>query len=80
MSCKSQENNKITTPNSFKILDEIEGDLDKDGVSEKVIVSIQKMKLTLVRKDKYTFTRKTMTNGNYGKNQLGQSYLVNTEE
>ena len=41
MSCTSQENQKIEinkTPNSFKILDEIEGDLDKDGVSEKVIV------------------------------------------
>ena len=41
MSCKSQEikNFKIIkTPKSFKILEEIEGDLDKDGVSEKVIV------------------------------------------
>ena len=41
MSCISQENNEFEinkTPNSFKILDEIEGDLDKDGVSEKVIV------------------------------------------
>jgi len=41
MPCTSQENQKIEinkTPNSFKILDEIEGDLDKDGVSEKVIV------------------------------------------
>ena len=41
MPCISQENKKFEinkTPNSFKILDEIEGDLDKDGVSEKVIV------------------------------------------
>jgi len=41
MPCTSQENNEFEinkTPNSFKILDEIEGDLDKDGVSEKVIV------------------------------------------
>lgn len=41
LSCKSQENNNyeiIETPKSFKILDEIEGDLDKDGISEKVIV------------------------------------------
>ncbi len=41
MSCKSQENKKteiIQTPKSFKIIDETEGDLDSDGVSEKVIV------------------------------------------
>ena len=41
MSCKSQENKNfevIEIPKSFKILEEIEGDLDKDGVSEKVIV------------------------------------------
>ncbi len=41
MSCISQENKNteiIQTPKSFKILDQIEGDLDKDGVSEKVIV------------------------------------------
>lgn len=40
-SCKKQENKKIEVvqiPESFKILKEIEGDLDKDGVSEKVIV------------------------------------------
>ena len=39
--CKSQENIKtaiIETPKHFKILDEKEGDLDKDGVFEKVIV------------------------------------------
>ena len=41
MSCKSQENKNyevIEIPKSFKILEDIEGDLDKDGVSEKVIV------------------------------------------
>ncbi|WP_308990388.1 hypothetical protein QLS71_002750 [Mariniflexile litorale] len=41
MSCKNQENKKseiIQTPKSFKILDETKGDLDKDGISEKVIV------------------------------------------
>jgi hypothetical protein len=41
MSCKSQENKKskiIQIQKSFKVLDEIEGDLDKDGVFEKVIV------------------------------------------
>jgi hypothetical protein len=41
MSCKSQENKKTEVnqiSKSFKILDETEGDLDKDGVSEKVIV------------------------------------------
>ena len=41
MSCKSQENKKseiIQKPKSFKIIEEIEGDLDKDGISEKVIV------------------------------------------
>lgn len=41
LSCKSQGNKQselIKTPKSFKILDEKEGDLDKDGVSEKVIV------------------------------------------
>ena len=38
MSCESQGNKIIKTPSSFKILKEIEGDLDKDGVSEKVIV------------------------------------------
>lgn len=41
ISCKSQENKKfeiIQTPKSFEILDEAEGDLDNDGVSEKVIV------------------------------------------
>jgi hypothetical protein len=41
LSCKSQENKKseiIQKPKSFKVLEEIEGDLDKDGISEKVIV------------------------------------------
>ncbi len=41
ISCKNEGNKKveiIKTPISFKILKEIEGDLDKDGVSEKVIV------------------------------------------
>lgn len=41
LSCKSQENKKseiIQKPKSFKIIEEIEGDLDKDGISEKVIV------------------------------------------
>ncbi|WP_299388193.1 hypothetical protein [uncultured Lacinutrix sp.] len=41
MFCESQENKKpeiIETPKHFKILDEKEGDLDKDGVFEKVIV------------------------------------------
>ncbi|MDC1471933.1 hypothetical protein N8354_02195, partial [Flavobacteriaceae bacterium] len=41
MPCKSQENKKTEVnqiSKSFKILDETEGDLDKDGVSEKVIV------------------------------------------
>jgi hypothetical protein len=40
-SCKIQEEKKIgpvKTPESFTILAEIEGDLDKDGISEKVIV------------------------------------------
>lgn len=41
MSSKSQENKTaetIQTPLSFKFLTETEGDLDKDGISEKVIV------------------------------------------
>jgi hypothetical protein len=41
LSCKIQENKKseiIQKPKSFKILEEIEGDLDKDGIPEKVIV------------------------------------------
>ena len=41
LSCKSQENKQselINTPKSFKILSETEGDLDKDGISEKVVV------------------------------------------
>ena len=41
MSSNSQENKKteiILTPKSFKVLDETKGDLDKDGVFEKVIV------------------------------------------
>ncbi|WP_115810340.1 hypothetical protein [Winogradskyella pacifica] len=41
MCCKSQENKKterIQTPKHFKILDKKEGDLDNDGVFEKVIV------------------------------------------
>ncbi len=40
-SCKSQENKKseiIQIPKSFKILAETEGDIDEDGISEKVIV------------------------------------------
>ncbi|MCL5246596.1 hypothetical protein M4I21_12295 [Cellulophaga sp. 20_2_10] len=39
--CKSQENKQselIKIPNSFKILGETEGDLDKDGISEKIVV------------------------------------------
>ena len=41
LSCKSQENKKseiIQKPKSFMIIEEIEGDLDKDGIYEKVIV------------------------------------------
>jgi hypothetical protein len=41
VSCKSQENKKseiIQTPKSFKVLAKTAGDLDKDGVFEKVIV------------------------------------------
>lgn len=41
MFCRSQENIKteiIQTPKYFKILDEKDGDLDKEGVFEKVIV------------------------------------------
>ena len=41
LSCKSQENKQselINTPKSFKIIDETDGDLDKDGISEKVVV------------------------------------------
>ena len=40
-SCNSQENNKvelIQVPESFTLIDETEGDLDKDGVPEKVVV------------------------------------------
>lgn len=41
MSCKSQEvinSESFKIPESFKILDQAEGDLDKDGIPEKVIV------------------------------------------
>ena len=62
LSCKSQENKKseiIQKPKSFKILEEIEGDLDKDGIPEKVIVYDTKKEIDLgTERQIYIYKRK----------------------
>ncbi|MCG8184431.1 hypothetical protein [Tenacibaculum piscium] len=62
LSCKSQENKKseiIQKPKSFKVLEEIEGDLDKDGISEKVIVYDTKKEIDLgTERQIYIYKRK----------------------
>ena len=74
LSCKSQENKKseiIQKPKSFKIIEEIEGDLDKDGISEKVIVYDTKKEIDLgTERQIYIYKRKN-NNWKFWKKSIG---------
>ena len=69
LSCKSQENKKseiIQKPKSFKIIEEIEGDLDKDGISEKVIVYDTEKEIDLgTERQIYIYKKKKSKHGRF---------------
>ena len=81
MSCKVRKIKKFEiNTKSFKILEEIEGDLDKDGVSEKVIVYDTEKETDFGTERQIYIYKKNNDKWELWKNQLEQYYLVNREE